>query len=112
MNHHEHHHYHHPDKDTAERLCRIEEMLGVILTTQESIMTQLEDIQAGLGVIDTKVATVKADVDALLVKVSTIPTPGMTPEQIAALSDIASHVQSISNSLGAIDAEVNPPPTV
>lgn len=106
--HHEHHHHYHPDTETAERLCRIEEMLGDL---KESIMTQLEDIQAGLGVIDTKVATVKADVDALLVKVSTIPTPGMTPEQIAALSDIASHVQSISNSLGAIDAEVNPPPT-
>lgn len=98
----------HFDQETAKHLGQIAMSLGN-LKHLESIMPTLEDIQTTLSTIDTKVATVKTDVEALLVKVTTIPTPGMTPDQIAQISDIASHVQNIANSLGAIDAEVNPP---
>lgn len=42
------HFYHHPDEETAERLCRIEEKLDIILDTQEIIMATMEDLKASV----------------------------------------------------------------
>lgn len=101
--------FNHPDEETAGRLRRIEHLLGEILENLESNMSTLDDIKTTLAAIDTKVATVKTDVETLLAKIAAIPTAGLTPEQQAAIDEIAQHVQGISDSLGAIDTEVNPP---
>jgi hypothetical protein len=41
-------HFHHPDEETAERLRRIERMLGNIHERQELIMATLEDLKASV----------------------------------------------------------------
>jgi uncharacterized protein YoxC len=106
----DHIHIHiHPDKDTAGRLYRIEKSLGEIVETLESIMATLADIQSTLATVDTALGVVKTDVETLLAKIAAIPAGGLTPEQQAAIDDIAQHVQGIATSLGAIDTEVNPP---
>jgi hypothetical protein len=44
----EFHHFHHPDRGTAERLGRIENMLGIIHDRQEITMATLEDLKASV----------------------------------------------------------------
>ncbi len=73
-------------------------------------MATLEEIQAGLAASDAKVAAVAADVSALLAKISSFPAPGLTPEQQAAIDDIAAHVSKINDSLTLVDASANPAP--
>jgi hypothetical protein len=41
-------HFHHPDEDSAERLRRIERMLGNLHERQELIMATLEDLKASV----------------------------------------------------------------
>jgi hypothetical protein len=41
-------HFYHPDEETAERLRRIERMLGNIHERQELIMATLEDLKASV----------------------------------------------------------------
>jgi hypothetical protein len=101
-------HFHYPDKGTAERLCRIEKLLDTIISNQETIMADIADFETALSAIDAKVVTVKADVDELLAKLAAIPTPGLTPEQQAAIDAAVAHANGIAASLGAIDATVHP----
>lgn len=98
----------HPDKETAERLCRIETVLGTIILNQESTMADISDFETALSAIDAKVTTVKADVDELLAKLAAIPLPGLTPEQQAAVDSAVAHANSIAASLGSIDTAVHP----
>lgn len=98
----------HSDKETAERLCRIEEMLGTINTKLEAIMADIADFEATLVVIDGKVTAVKADVDELIAKLAAIPLPGLTPDQQTAVDAAVAHANAIAASLGAIDATVHP----
>lgn len=72
-------------------------------------MSTFDDLKGALDGISGNVSTVKGDVDTLLQKLSQIPTAGMTPEQQASLDAAVQQAQGISTSLGAIDAEVNPP---
>ena len=72
-------------------------------------MSTLADAQAKQAKTDTLIATIKTDVETLLAKVAAIPPAGLTPEQQAAIDDIANHADAINNALGGIDAEVNPP---
>lgn len=99
--------------DDAERVGRIETLLGTILENQETLMSTFEesvaDIKAKQDVTDTKVATVKADVEKLLGLLAAVPPAGLTPEQQAALDAVAAHAGAINDSLAAVDAEVNPP---
>ncbi len=73
-------------------------------------MSTLADIQAAQVETDAKVAAVKADVEALLVKVAAVPLLGLTPEQQAAVNDIAVHANKINADLAAVDASANPAP--
>lgn len=104
------HVYHHFPEATAERLCRIEEMLGFILSKLENIMPDIADLETALSAIDAKVTTVKADVDELLAKLASIPLPGLTSEQQAAIDAAVAHANGIAASLGSIDASVHPVP--
>ena len=72
-------------------------------------MSTFDDLKAAMDGIAGSVATVKTDVDTLLTKLSQVPTAGMTPDQQAALDAAVQQAQGIKASLGAIDAEVNPP---
>lgn len=101
------HIHNHPDQDTAERLGRIENALGLISETQESIMATFEELKAALDESDAKIDAVKADVQTLMDKLAQIPPAGLTPEQQAALDDAVAHAKTMSEKLGAIDA-MNP----
>lgn len=85
-------------------------MLGTILEKQEMIMAEIADFETALAAIDAKVSTVKDDVAELLAKLAAIPTPGLTPEQQAAIDAAVAHANGIAASLGAIDATVHPAP--
>jgi hypothetical protein len=103
--------FHHlsPDPEVLARLDLILDKLDLVTGNTETIMATLADIQATLTTVDTALATVKTDVETLLAKIAAIPPGGLTPEQQAAIDDIATHVQGIATSLGAIDTTVNPP---
>ena len=73
----------------------------------DTIMSTLEDIQAAQAVTDTKLAAVAADITALIAKVGAVPLLGLTPEQQAAIDDIAVHANKINDSLAAVDASAN-----
>ena len=73
-------------KDDADRLCRIEEMLGTILSNQETFKVSFEDLKVALVAADAKADAIKADVEALMAKLAEIPVGGMTPEQEAMLA--------------------------
>ncbi len=70
----------------------------------DKIMATLEEIQAAQAGTDAKVSAVAADVSALLAKIASFPAPGLTPEQQAAIDDIAAHASKINDSLAAVDA--------
>ena len=72
-----------------------------------NIMSTLQDIQDAQAVTDTKLATIAADVAALIAKVGAVPLLGLTPEQQAAIDDIAVHANKINDSLAAVDASAN-----
>lgn len=69
----------------------------------------LADIQAAQAVTDQKVSAINADVEALLAKIATIPSGGLTPEQQAAIDDIEAHATRINDALSTIDTSANPP---
>ena len=100
-------HLHLCDKDTAERLCRMETTLGSILEKLETLQMSFEDLKAAQAETDAKVEAVAADIKVLMDKLAAIPVPGMTPEQEAALADAVAHAKAINDRLGAIDA-LNP----
>lgn len=95
------------DRETSERLDRIEEKLGTILSNQETFKMSFEDLKAAQAETDAKVEAVAADIQTLMDKLAAIPTPGMTAEQEAALADAVAHAKAINDRLGAIDA-LNP----
>ena len=95
------------DKELSERLDRIEKKLGTILENQETFKMSFEDLKAAQAETDAKVEAVAADIQVLMDKLAAIPTPGMTPEQEAALADAVAHAKAINDRLGAIDA-LNP----
>jgi hypothetical protein len=74
------------------------------------IMSTLEDIQAAQAITDAKIATVAADVTALIAKVGAVPLLGMTPEQQSAVNDIAAHANRINDALAGVDVAANPAP--
>lgn len=75
----------------------------------DKLMATLTDIQTKQAATDAAVAVIKTDVETLLAKIAAFPAPGLTPDQQAAIDDIAAHADKINTALGAVDAEVNPP---
>ena len=103
-------HYHHLwPKEAPPWADVLQDKLDLILQNQESIMSTFDDLKSAMDGIASSVSTVKTDVETLLTKLSQVPTAGMTPEQQAALDAAVQQAQGIRDSLGAIDAEVNPP---
>lgn len=74
-------------------------------------MSTLADAQAAQAVTDTKLTAIAADVQALLGKLTNIPTPGtLTPDQQAAIDDITAHAGRINDALSAVDTSANAAP--
>lgn len=92
------------DRETSERLDRIEKMLGAI---KEMHGMSFEDLKAAQAETDAKVEAVAGDIKTLMEKLAAVPVAGMTPEQEAALADAVAHAKAINDRLGAIDA-LNP----
>lgn len=87
------------------------EIGALIIIALENIMSSFDDLKAALDTVTGKVSTVKTDTESLLAKLSAIqsaPPAGMSPEQQAALDAAVTQAKGIADSLGAIDAEVNP----
>lgn len=100
------HHLYDLEPDWAHRLNR---KLDQVLKQQETLMATLADVQAKQTATDAAIAKVKTDVETLLAKIAAIPPGGLTPEQQAAIDDIAQHADNINTALGAVDTEANPP---
>lgn len=104
-----HHHYH--DKDDTDRLCRIETQIGSILEKLESLQMSFEEevarAKAAQEATSAKLDAIKGDVDVLLAKIAAMPVAGLTPEQEAALKEIADGAEALAAKAGALD-DMNP----
>jgi hypothetical protein len=87
----------------AEQLA---DQLGLALTKLEIIMSTLEELTGVLGEIGAEVEKVSADTDKLLADLAAIPTPGMTPEQQAAVDAAVVSATAIRDRLKALDDKV------
>ena len=76
------------------------EIIGKSAAMQKVYETILKAAQAET---DAKVEAVAADIKVLMDKLAAIPTPGMTPEQEAALADATAHAQATLARLTALD---------
>jgi hypothetical protein len=84
-------------------------IIRLIQEGNRHIMATLEEIQAAQAVTDSKIAAISADITALIAKVGAVPLLGLTPEQQAAIDDIAVHANKINDALAGVDAAANPP---
>lgn len=85
---------------------QVADQLGLALDKLETIMATVEELTGVIGEISTEVDKVSADTDSLLAKLSAIPTPGMTPEQQAAIDSAVASATSIRDRLKALDDKV------
>ncbi|HJY06343.1 MAG TPA: hypothetical protein VJ323_08485 [Bryobacteraceae bacterium] len=97
-----HHHYH--DKGDADRLCRMEEMLGTITEKMETIIMSFEDLKAAQAETKALIGNVKADIEGLMAKLDAFAAGGMTPDQVA---EVTADAKAINEQLSAADA-LNP----
>ena len=113
------------DRETSERLDRIEEKLGTIIENQETFkMSFDEDVaatkaaqdaaNAALDAANGKLDAIKTDIDGLMAKIAALPVAGMTPEQEQAVKDIrdaaaaiAEKATGLATKAGAVD-DLNP----
>lgn len=72
----------------------------------DKIMATLEELNGLLGEIGSEVGKVAADTQSLLDKLAAIPTPGMTPEQQAALDAAVASATAIRDNLKSLDDKV------
>ena len=70
------------------------------------LMDDRETLTALLGEISAEVDKVSADTDKLLADLAAIPTPGMTPEQKAAVAAAVASATTIRDRLKALDDKV------
>ena len=84
----------------------LREMVSQVLTNQESMMATLDELNAALTAISAEVDKVSADTDNLLAQLAAIPTPGMTPEQQAAVDAAVASATAIRDRLKALDDKV------
>ncbi len=86
--------------------AQLADQLGLALTKMEIMMSTLEELTGVLGEIGSDVDKVSADTEKLLADLAAIPTPGMTPEQQAAVDAAVVSATSIRDRLKALDEKV------
>lgn len=101
-------HYHHvlPCKEAPPWADQIIDRVDLVLTKLETIMATLDELTGVLAEIGTEVDKVSADTDKLLADLAAIPTPGMTPEQQAAIDSAVASATNIRDRLKALDDKV------
>lgn len=90
--------------DAIARLKRLEGKVNHIMSTLEQLTGLLTEIGA-------EVDKVSADTDNLLAQLAAIPTPGMTPEQQAAVDAAVASATAIRDRLSALDTKVPDAPS-
>lgn len=109
-------HLHLCDKDTTERLCRVETMLGSIIEKLETLQMSFEEdmarakaaqavTDAALETANTKLDGIKGDVDNLKALLAAVPVTGMTPEQQAAVKDLADGLEALAAKAGNLSVK-------
>jgi hypothetical protein len=97
----------HLDQREAPRWAQtLREMVSQVLTNQETMMATIEELTGLLTEIGTEVDKVSTDTDKLLADLAAIPTPGMTPEQQAAVDAAVVSATAIRDRLKALDDKV------
>ena len=94
------------DKEAPPWAEKIIDQGSLVLDRLEIIMATLEELTGVLGEIGTEVEKVSADTDKLLADLAAIPTPGMTPEQQAAVDAAVASATAIRDRLKALDDKV------
>ncbi len=85
---------------------QIIDRVSLALDKLEMMMSTLEELTGVLGEIGSEVDKVSADTEKLLADLAAIPTPGMTPEQQAAVDAAVVSATSIRDRLKALDDKV------
>ena len=105
-----------PDKETAERLGRIEEKLSDILANQETFKMSFDEdiastkeaqaaVAAAMAAADAKLDAIKGDVEKLMATIANFPVGGLTPEQEAAVKEIRDSAAALAVSAGSLVAK-------
>lgn len=89
------HHFHHPDEDTAERLERIEQMLGQILKGEGKIMASISDVNAAVAAQ----TTVEQSVIALLNGISQQLKDAQASGDPAAIDQVVANINANTKAL-------------
>jgi len=103
------HHFHHPDRETAERLCRIENMLGQILQREGKIMASIQDVNAAVSAQ----TTVEQSVVILLQNLAQQIKDAQASGDPAALDQVVANINANTKALSDAVAANTPaaPPT-
>lgn len=80
--------------------------VSLALDKLETMMATVEELGVVLAEIGEAVNKVSADTEKLLADLAGIPTPGMTPEQQAAIDAAVASATSIRDRLKALDEKV------
>lgn len=105
--------FYHFDRDTSERLCRIEDLLGTIISNQETFKMSFDQDVAetkaaqaataeAMAAADAKLDAIKDDVVKLMDKIANFPAGGLTPEQEAAVKEIHDSAVALAASAGGL----------
>lgn len=99
------------------RLSYLENLLLEIITKENQIMAELDDLKAGIADEDVKlpilsasVQKVAADVKAILAQLAAGTPPASLATQIASVNAHIAAIVAATDILNASDALVNPPP--
>ena len=101
-------HYHHvlPCKEAPPWAEQIIDRVDLVLSKLETMMATVEELGVVLAEIGESVNKVSTDTDKLLADLAAIPTPGMTPEQQAAIDAAVASATNIRDRLKALDDRV------
>jgi hypothetical protein len=102
------HHLHHPDEETAERLVRIERMLGHIQRSQGFIMATMDDLKAAV----TAETTVEGSLLTLLTSIAQQLQAAKNNNDPAATQSVIDQINSNTKAMAdAITANTPAAPT-
>lgn len=104
------------DRETSERLDRIEKMLGTILENQETFRMSFEDdmqvmkdaqaaTNAALDAANGHLDAIKVDVQGLMDTIANFPAGGLTPDQAAVLAEIRDGAKAIADRASGLAAK-------
>jgi seryl-tRNA synthetase len=100
------HHHFSRGKEAPPWVEQLADKLGLALDKLESMMATVEELSGVIAEIGEAVNKVSADTEKLLADLANIPTPGMTPEQQAAVDAAVESATAIRDRLKALDDKV------